>query len=90
MNSTWREAAACRGHDPEVFFPDGYTARYATRIQQAKDACWACPVRLDCLDDALVSEGDAAGSQRHGIRGGLDGQQRWRVRQQLAARKAAA
>lgn len=86
----WRDRAGCRSENPETFFPDGYTARYITRIQRAKDTCWACPVRLDCLDDALDREGDAAANRRHGIRGGLDPKQRWRVQQRIDARKAAA
>lgn len=90
MNTAWREHAACSGHNPETWFPDGYTARYTTRIQRAKHVCWACPVRIACLDDALDREGDAAARHRHGIRGGLDPEQRWRIRQQFDARKAAA
>lgn len=86
----WREQAGCLDTDPETFFPAGFGARYLTRIEQAKDHCWACPARLPCLDDALQAEGDAASSMRHGIRGGLEPDQRWRVRQQLAARQDAA
>lgn len=86
----WRERAECRSTDPETFYPAGFGARYLTRIERAKDDCWACPGRLACLDDALQAEGDAAASMRHGIRGGLEPDQRWRVRQQLDAREAAA
>ncbi|MDI5965801.1 WhiB family transcriptional regulator [Streptantibioticus silvisoli] len=85
----WHDQAQCRGTDPETFFPAGFGARYLTRIERAKDDCWACQVRLDCLDDALNREGDTAASMRHGIRGGLEPDQRWRVHQQLTERKAA-
>jgi hypothetical protein len=43
----WRELAACRGIDPEVFFPGrGETAGPARRV------CAACPVRQSCLEYA--------------------------------------
>ncbi len=56
----WRELAACRGTDLEVFFPGrGETAEPARRI------CARCPVRQPCLDYALSNR------IAHGIWGGL-------------------
>jgi WhiB family redox-sensing transcriptional regulator len=56
----WRERAACRGADLQVFFPGrGESAEPARRI------CAACPVRQPCLDYA-ISHGIV-----HGIWGGL-------------------
>lgn len=87
----WIHRAACAGHDTETWFPDRYTGRrHATQIEAAKNVCWhSCPVRLACLTAELAAEGDSAASMRHGIRGGLDPGQRWRVQQQLAERQAA-
>ena len=45
----WRARAACRGHDPELFFPDPSDTVGA---KAAKAICADCPVRFECLDDA--------------------------------------
>jgi WhiB family redox-sensing transcriptional regulator len=46
----WRELAACRGADLEVFFPGrGETAGPARQV------CAACPVRQPCLDYAITN-----------------------------------
>ena len=46
----WRELAACRGADLDVFFPGrGESAEPARRV------CATCPVREPCLDYALSS-----------------------------------
>ncbi|MFE2869367.1 WhiB family transcriptional regulator [Embleya sp. NPDC059259] len=70
----WEWDAACRGADPELFVDD---APYGTgnvnypdktraaRVRQALAICAGCPVRRQCLDDA-VAAGD-----RWAIRGGL-------------------
>jgi WhiB family redox-sensing transcriptional regulator len=56
----WRERAACRGADLDLFFPGrGESAEPARRV------CTGCPVREPCLDYAL-SHGIT-----HGIWGGL-------------------
>jgi WhiB family redox-sensing transcriptional regulator len=58
----WREQAACRDHDPEVFFP----GRQATpgQIAAAKAICATCLVQEDCLAYALET------NQTEGIWGG--------------------
>lgn len=57
----WREEALCAQTDAAVFFPEvGANATTARRI------CAACPVRFDCLRDALEHR-DVA----FGVRGGL-------------------
>jgi hypothetical protein len=61
----WRELAACRGTDLEVFFPErGESA------EPARQVCAACPVRQPCLDYAI--------SNRivHGVWGGLTERER--------------
>lgn len=62
----WWERAACRGTDPEMFFPPPCAAppRVAKRI------CAGCPVRAKCLEYAL------ANGERHGIWGGLSANER--------------
>lgn len=44
-------------------------------IAEAKRVCKACPVKAECLEDALKHE-SAPGASRHGVRGGLDPDQR--------------
>lgn len=70
---TWRDRAACRFEDPEIFFPlsnDWKGRPDAVEVEQAKTVCAGCPSRTACLDDALASR-DA-----WSIRGGLTPQER--------------
>ncbi len=61
----WRQLAACRGTDLDVFFPErGETAGPARQV------CAACPVRQPCLDYALSNR------ITHGIWGGLTERER--------------
>jgi WhiB family transcriptional regulator, redox-sensing transcriptional regulator len=46
----WRGRAACRGMDPELFFPVG-TQEASPEV---KAACARCPVRGECLDFGLA------------------------------------
>jgi WhiB family transcriptional regulator, redox-sensing transcriptional regulator len=65
----WRELAACRSTDLEVFFPErGESAEPARRI------CAACPVRQACLDYAITNR------IVHGIWGGLTERERRALR----------
>ncbi|MFD8075851.1 WhiB family transcriptional regulator [Streptomyces sp. NPDC059718] len=70
----WERRAACIGEDIEVFFPE---AAGRGHDHYAKNICRGCPVRTECLIDALENEG---GSQavwhRHGIRGGMTPRER--------------
>jgi WhiB family transcriptional regulator, redox-sensing transcriptional regulator len=43
----WTAAAACLGADPDALFVQG------AEQQQAKIVCQRCPVRTECLADAL-------------------------------------
>jgi WhiB family redox-sensing transcriptional regulator len=49
----WHDLAACRGADPELFFPIGSTGPALHQIDQAKRICQACPVQAPCLTSAL-------------------------------------
>lgn len=55
----WQHLAACRGHDPELWFP------FTGEETQPKRVCAACPVRAACLQYALDT------GQRYGVWGGL-------------------
>lgn len=43
---SWRESAACRGEDPNVFFQSYY--------QPALSICARCDVRRECLEARLA------------------------------------
>ncbi|MEU7086040.1 WhiB family transcriptional regulator [Streptomyces achromogenes] len=49
----WREHAACRHEDPDLFFPIGTTGPAQVQTERAKAVCGSCPVRGQCLDWAL-------------------------------------
>lgn len=64
----WRNQAACKGLDPEIFFSsDAFESKQEKdeREVAAKAVCAACPVREQCLDYALRA------GERYGIWGGL-------------------
>ncbi len=71
---SWRESAACREADPELFFPVSSTGLSAGQIRRAKDLCARCPVRPQCLTYALDT------GQAFGVWGGLDEEERRRLR----------
>jgi WhiB family redox-sensing transcriptional regulator len=66
----WRDHAACRDADPDMFFPDGDIRSARAQVQTAKQMCRGCPVRTTCLSWSLAS------GQEHGIWGGLTEDQR--------------
>jgi len=70
-DTTWWARAACRGIDPDLFFPErGDNAAVAA----ARTVCQGCPVQGACLDYALAICED------RGIFGGLTGTQRRALR----------
>lgn len=66
--SDWREQAACRGVDPEVFHPGRGSA--ASETDAALAMCAVCPVVEQCLAYALNT------NQKLGIWGGTTGRDR--------------
>lgn len=66
----WRESAACRDEDPELFFPISEVGPGAEQVARAKRVCGGCPVRSECLTYALDSGLD------HGIFGGTTPEER--------------
>ena len=68
--ASWRESAACRFLETDLFFPIGKTGLAVAEIQRAKAVCAACPVREPCLTFALDTH------QGYGIWGGYDEDER--------------
>ena len=65
---TWRDQAACRGLDPEIFYPVSDEDSDA-----AKAVCAQCPVREACLEYALANR------ERDGVWGGATERERRRM-----------
>jgi hypothetical protein len=79
----WRSRAACRSVDPEVFFPTADAGpTYEAQVAVAKAVCACCPVRAECLTEALARI-------PYGIAGGLTPEERRTRPQQVGAEPAA-
>jgi WhiB family redox-sensing transcriptional regulator len=63
--SDWRNLAACRKVDPDLFFPIGENMAARRQAEEAKAHCRPCPVREKCLEWALKARQDA------GVWGGM-------------------
>ena len=50
----WRYRGACRGTDPELWFPIGTTGPALEQVAEAKAVCARCPVTQPCLEYALT------------------------------------
>lgn len=68
----WQEQAACSGMTLDLFFsPDGERQRERERREQAAlRVCARCPVRRNCLDQALRAP------ENYGVWGGMTEDQR--------------
>ncbi|WP_073257824.1 WhiB family transcriptional regulator [Cryptosporangium aurantiacum] len=66
----WRNRAACRVEDPELFFPAGDDGSALIQLALAKSVCRRCPVLIPCRTWALAV-GETAG-----IWGGLSEDER--------------
>ncbi len=64
VSTDWRDLAACRDSDPELFFPVGNAGPALVQLDRAKQVCAGCTVRVTCLEWALAS-GEDAGVGRH-------------------------
>ncbi len=71
MDLAWRRHSACRGLDPEIFYP-------ATdeEASAAKVVCKVCSVRETCLEFAL------SGREKEGVWGGATEKERRRILRQ--------
>ena len=72
----WRDRAACRNSDPDLFFPVGSTGVAVEEIRAAKALCGTCEVRERCLAFALET------NQESGIWGGASEEERRRLRRE--------
>lgn len=75
----WRAQAACRDHPrpDEVFFPTHTQGRGSRRACEAAFIiCYGCPVRSECLEDALTQERGLPVSRRFGVYAATTPQQR--------------
>ena len=85
----WRDEAACRERDTELFFPLGSSGESLSQAARAKALCAVCPVSHECLIFAVTT------NQEYGVWGGLDEEERrevrrsWRRASRIAAQSAA-
>ena len=77
----WRDYAACRDTNPDLFFPVGTTGPAIEQIEQAKAVCNECPSQAPCLEFALMSNQDS------GVWGGTSEEERRKLRKQWLARQ---
>jgi WhiB family redox-sensing transcriptional regulator len=81
----WRNQAACRQTEVDMFFPAGVTGVAEQQIRAAKAVCGACPVKEPCLAFAIRT------NQEYGVWGGTSEEERrslrraWRARRRLKA-----
>jgi WhiB family transcriptional regulator, redox-sensing transcriptional regulator len=68
-SAAFMTVGACRGTDPDVFFPDR-----GESLEPAKRICGECVVRDECLEHAL------ANGERFGVWGGTSERERRRIR----------
>jgi WhiB family transcriptional regulator, redox-sensing transcriptional regulator len=70
----WRDDAACRDADPDLFFPIGTTGPALRQIGEAKRICRTCPAQTQCLSWALDNRvidgvwGGTTGEERRAMR----------------------
>ena len=80
----WRDGAACRDTDPDLFFPVGTTGPALEQIAAAKAVCCQCDAQAECLEFAIVTNQDS------GVWGGTSEEERRVLRRQHVARLKAA
>ena len=73
MNLSWRQHAACRGVDPDIFYPPLDEIEAAAVVEEARAVCERCPVRQPCLEFALANR------ERDGVWGGATERERRRM-----------
>ena len=77
----WRDTAACRDSEPNLFFPIGSTGPAVDQIDAAKAICLECSVREECLNYALDT------NQEAGVWGGYAEDERRRLRKRWLAER---
>ena len=77
----WRERAACRDTDPDLFFPIGTTGPAIEQIEAATAVCRQCEAQAMCLEFALAT------NQEAGVWGGTSEEERRKLRKAWLARQ---
>lgn len=77
----WRNHAACRDTDPDLFFPVGTTGTAIDQIASAKTVCGMCDAQAQCLEFALAT------NQESGVWGGTSEEERRKLRKAWLARQ---
>lgn len=80
----WRNSAACRDVDPELFFPIGNTGIALLQIEDAKSVCRGCVVQGSCLTWAMDTK------QEFGVWGNASEDERRTMRRRESRERAAA
>jgi WhiB family redox-sensing transcriptional regulator len=73
---SWQEQGACRGMDPDLWFPD----RGESSVEGKRICREQCPVRFECLEYALEAH-------ERGLWGGYSERERRRMRESPSKRK---
>ena len=73
----WWEHAACKGMPTDLFIFEFAEPQINKKIKEAKAVCAGCPVRQDCLEEAL--QYSTTRQECIGVWGGLT----WKERQKL-------
>jgi WhiB family transcriptional regulator, redox-sensing transcriptional regulator len=79
--ANWRDRGACRGEDPELFFPMGANDLGLAQLQRAKAVCHTCPVQEPCLHWAMDSNPPGRGA---GVLAGLSDDERRALKRRTA------
>lgn len=79
VDRSWMDDANCRSTDPDAFFSDQGVTKYQNLVKQV---CESCPVKAECLEEALSLPGRV-----YGIWGGLPA---WKVEEVRSKRRRAA
>jgi WhiB family redox-sensing transcriptional regulator len=74
-NSEWRSRAACLGMPTDMFF-----LKRGDSSKEAKEICSSCPVKTECLDEAVHINPIY---DTYGIYGGKSSRERNKIRKEL-------
>ena len=77
----WRDRAACRDTDPDLFSPSAVRARRSSRSSRPRRFAPHCDARTSCLEFALAT------NQESGIWGGTTEEERRKLRKVWLARQ---
>jgi WhiB family transcriptional regulator, redox-sensing transcriptional regulator len=80
----WTVDAACVGIPTEMFFPEKTISSQTREVKALVSICSGCPVKQECLEQALLLEGDCSRRHRHGVWGGKTPNQRHKMAAKVA------